>query len=409
MDRMLSGLEIVSKLARGRDWWRLQACDVQSWAATLPPSATLEHISRVEWVGEAWDGSSDIQVGDEAMSGKDVARLLHALRQGISALGLPRISLPDASNVRQCFGAIGSRQKLAIDIDFEDFVVPLSLDEHHLGLRDRPSIAAIGAGMLRIISAIDGRRASIQSREQRLRRAFEETIMKIGNGAAPLWFRMNPLDFDEKASQLSHPTFLMLTVLLNDQLVWAPTGSELVTSLRQIRSQHGYHVHSQQKRATAIANLREAGSVGWISDTALAIIEERGLKPGEAFRRALQVRWADRRGGLEFTREGKRETLYVDDGVLIASIQFAGGHHYRDQLILWDYPEKESVATAKGRRLSDFANHPAFVATEAVVHEAELRSGHLELTYEARLTSVEHAEAQQLASDSNERGPPLAA
>lgn len=368
-----TGSEIVANMAGDRPWWRLRAQDMQPWLATLPPSALPNAISGVAHVGKTWDGKSDIPVGSRTMSGRDAGRLVARLRRGIRSLNLPRVALPDHTSVRQCLSKHGT-EVVAVEVDFGDFIVPLSLAQNDLA-NGGPDLPAIVAGMLRLIAEVEKRRAFMAARELRLRRVAEETAARIGHGAAPVWLRCEPFQHAERPGNLSSARYLLVMALLNEQLVWAPMGDEEITTVKQIRDHRGYHSARQRTRAAALARLRETGSAGWISDVALALIEERGLNPGEVFRQAVEARARDRSAGVHFDRKGRKEMLYHDDGVLAALFAFEGGAYKHGELSLWgDHPET-LVAAARGRRLFAFVGHPALEATHATVLRAEKREG----------------------------------
>ena len=69
MQRTPTGKEIVAAMAGDHPWWQLRAGDVAPWVRTLHPSATEELSSRTEWIGDAWDGESGIEVGSQTVTG----------------------------------------------------------------------------------------------------------------------------------------------------------------------------------------------------------------------------------------------------------------------------------------------------------------------------------------------------
>lgn len=386
-----TGAEIVAQIASGRDWWRLDAGDVSPWVRSLHPSAVQELNSRTEWIGDPWDGVSDIPVGRATLAAADAARLLRSLSRGIRRLGVPGVALPKASNVRQCLSGPSARQTLAVDVDLGGFLLPLGIDEGRLQDLSEFPLARIADRMVAHVAAAARLRERLLARELRLRTALVETAAAIGAGAAPLWLRMDPFPLHEDPKYLPYRQYAMLLVTLNECLRWSPVGSERVSTVKDVRNHRSWFGGDHRHRAAKLAELRQRGSVGAISEVALALIEERGLDPRAAFDQALAARLADFRGGLQFLRNGKRETLYHVDGALQASIEFEGGHYYNGQLTLWgDWPEQLAIG-AKGRPLASFVDHPALRGTGVTVVKGATRRQAMDLDHRIRLVPVEDA------------------
>ena len=395
MDKLMNGSEIVASIAGASSYWQMGAGGVMRWAATLPFSATQDNVGRIEWVGTAWDGSSQVSLGGahegEIIGGEVVTELLGHLSREIPLLGIAGIEVPGPEDVRTCF--IGSSDKLAlvIDVNFGDFDLPLYVDHCRRWAADKLTSREIANGMLGILKHADKVRDRILRRERTMRRALEETALRIGDGVAPLWLRMAPFPHYENPKYVTRSCYVMLLVVLNDELIWAPTGYERIWTVKEIREYYRWHHRDQKARADAIRKLHAARSEGWISEVALAIINEKGLDPRDVFRQAVAEAKADRRGAVRFERNGNRETLYVRDGVLSASLVFAGGAYTRNTLTLsGDYPATLALG-AKGRKLADFVDHPAFVATGLVATKGVSEQGALEIFHSPRNVSVEEA------------------
>ena len=403
MQKQPTGQEIVASLAGNRPWWKLTAGDVEPWVRSLHPSAVQELASRTEWIGDAWDGVADIPNGTAVAKAKDVARLLSKLRRGIKKLTIQGVALPDASSVRQCLSGYGANQTLALDIDFGEFILPLGIQDGMLAGREKVSVSKIAASMLGIIAHADKVRARLVRRELRMRRAFEDTVARIGHGAAPLWLRLEPYPFHWEPAEITNSHYVMLIVVLDECLAWSPVGDERIWTVRDIRDHHRYNARRQKPRAAALAELQVSGSQGWIDETALAIIEEKDLKPADVFREAAEAVLADRRGCLPFTRNGKPEHLYFRDGRLEPLLMFEGGTYSAGRLSLrGDFPESMGIA-AVGRELAEFVDHPAFRANRIVVKKAEVREGVLDLLHDVRCVSVEEAQLRSTTVASTRR------
>ena len=280
---------------------------------------------------------------------------------------------------------------LIVDIDLGDFVLPLGIDERSLRREGSDWCTATASRMAEHVRMADGKRRQIVAREMRLRQAVEETAAAIGDGVAPLWLRMDAIPVLEDPGHIAFRHYVMLLVTLNDCMRWSPVGTERIGTVKDVRDHRSWYAKTQRLRAAALSALSANGSEGSISEVALALINERGLDAVTTFRQAVQARLADRRGAVEFERNGKPERLYYVDGALQATLGFEGGHYYIGSLTLWgDWPEQLAIG-ARGRPLAAFVDHPALASTGVRVAKATLRRGALDLDHVIRLIPVEAA------------------
>jgi hypothetical protein len=391
MGKHIDGTAIVAGLAHGRPWWKLGARDVAPWARSLHPSATRDRVSCIEWAGDEWNGASDIQVRDHVVPGADVMLLIEELRRLLSQTQIDCIALPDAGSVRQNLTGIGPRQALTFDFDFGDFVLPLCIEERHFGHPPYDSMTAVAVRMIEILFTAVRDRRRIAKRELRLRLALEETVARIGNGAAPLWLRMDSFLIDNDPRNLATSPYLMLLLRLDSCLEWSPLGDERIHTVKQIRAYHGFEAPRHRRRAQVLNEQTATGSRGSISEIALSLIEEQGLEPSDVFEQVHSATLAGERWSVQFVRNGQAEVLYFEDGAVHASIRFDGGHYNAGRLTLWgDYPETLATA-AKGRPLASFVDHPAFLATGVKVSSASSTSEAMDLKHKIRLIPLEAA------------------
>jgi hypothetical protein len=398
MTEQMTGTTMVARMAAGRDWWRIDAREIQGWVGSLPPSATQDFVTASEYAGECWDGRSAVELSDWRhetclVTAEEINTLLCELGERVPLLGIADLVTPDASRVRCCFGP-GAHPVLAIDFDFGDLIVPLSIDHHGMWAGARPSMSDIASNMAGLVRKIDAIRPSLLKREERMRRAMEEVADRIGDHAAPVWLRLIPFPHYMKSVALQDAQHALLFATLNDALEWAPIGTEKIWTVKEVRAHYGYYFREHRRRAAALRKLRATGSEGAISEVALALIVERGLDPQAVFNDAKVAANADRRGGVNFERNGMRENLYLREGLLFASIEFKGGHFYKDTLTLWgDYPESLAIG-AKGRKLSDFVDHPALIASGVVADQASTRNQAFDIRHKSFSIPIENLTAR---------------
>jgi hypothetical protein len=350
----------------------------------------------LEWVGAEWDGTSDIQVGSQVLPGAKADLLIKELRRLLAQSQIDGIVLPSAGSVRQNLSAINARQCLSIDFDFGDLALPLCVKEGMLGHPPFDDMTAVAVRMVEILFQTRSQRPRILQRELRLRLALEETVARIGHGAAPLWLRMDPVAIDDDLKHLATSPYLMLLLRLNDCLEWSPTGSERICTVKEIRDYHGYEGRGHRRRAKTLTRMTAAGSRGWISEVALSLIQERGLDPREVFEQVRSARLANELGAVEFVRNGTAERLFYIDGAVQASIKFDGGHYHAGQLTLWgNYPETLAIS-ARGKPLTSFVDHPAFRATGVKVLSAALRREAVDLKHRVRMVPVEASRSRPI-------------
>lgn len=391
MFEKLNGTEIVATITGGQPYWRLGAAEVQRWVASLPPSATQDNVSRVEWVGDAWDGSSDIYIGEDScgrkMNAFAITSLLRKLRSGIRTLEIDQIVPPEASSIRSC--RVASNSVLIVDFDLVDFIIPIAIDGSRTIGQRGPSVAAIATQMLEFVKGADTIRFDIANRETGMRRVLEETAAEIGHAAAPLWMRLCHVPYYDDAKYLPEMGYVVLLATINQDLVWAPSGTERIETVLEVRAHRDYYARDHSERAAILEDRRATKSAGAISETALAFIASKGLDAGETFDAVVASAMARRGGGLHFERGKTTEALYHHNGVVIISLNFPGGSYYRDCLTLrGDYPL--SVANqAEGKQLGEFVEHPAFSCDGLVIVKAEVREGALELHHAPRNVPIE--------------------
>lgn len=409
MEQAPTGEQIVEGMAAGRAWWRLRACDIEPWVRSLPAAVRDHDWSRLAWIGTPWNGASDIDVGvplwdgihDEpvqpVMSGADAQLLVAELRRLIMQLPVLGIAPPDHRNVRSCLaGPEGDPSDpttgtLTIDFDLGGIVVPLCIEDWQMRPDTSQPMTRVASLMLDRLAWAAKRRDALTGRELELRTAFESAMADIGDGAAPLWLRMEPLRYDDAPSNLAFAPYAALEVMLDHHQVWAPSGQERVGPVGALLKRCRGLKKPHRRRVARLAEMQSTRSAGWIGDVALALIGERGTSPADAFRSAKQA-GLDGEGAEDWGRAGGYGALHCFDGVLCASFDFDGGRYFDGRLSLIGVFPETIAAAAKGRPLSAFVEHPAFVGSGAKVTRAELHDGRLHLYHTPRLTTVEEAE-----------------
>lgn len=421
-----TGEDLVSLMSSGRSWWRLMAADVAPWIRSLPDAVRRDRYNRLSWLGRPWDGASDMALGEQPLdetsdfnnseplwthdpeekglhivSGSDLRVLVRELRHRIAQRPELRVALPDHRNVRACLaGPEGDISDptlgtLTIDFDLGEFVVPLCIEDWQTGQHAYTPMPQVALLMVQKLAQAAANRSSLLQRELRMRRAFERVVAGVGFGAATLWLRMEPLRFDDDGDLLAHMPYVAFDIRLDMQQVWAPHGLERVATVPQIV---GYFKDRRQQHARRVARLvdmRVFGLSGWMTDVALALIEERGLNPAEVFRSV-------RRAGLDgctsenFGNGRHHGSMLCSDGVLTPYIAFEGGSYFNGHLTLdGNFPAAIEAASI-GKPLAAFVDHPALASARGVVERAELREGRLQLHHSPTLVTVEDAERRFL-------------
>jgi hypothetical protein len=279
------GVKLVSALLAGRQWWQLRASDIQG---CRPAHAPISFDDSLQWIGAAWDGTSDISVAGLIIC--DTGVLISELRREISRLGRIGVHLPDANSVRVCLVRDADEpdlapplDALAVDIDFGDFILPIGIDVYKFQNRAKNAIEDIVDSMIRIIVYTAKKRKQVLARELRLRRVMEEIFNKMGRGTSPLWLRLEPFPFGRRAMFLHDAPYVAFGVALDQSQRWVPQGSERIFNMRELRLHFHYRLSGHPKRHATLLELRATGSQGWIDDVALALIKERDANPSEVF------------------------------------------------------------------------------------------------------------------------------
>ncbi len=375
---------LVVDMTADRNWWRLRASDVESLVSRSGGSSVRWSRNRIEWVGVSWDGASPLRVGEHAVAGGDIKRLLSQLKPKIEKLNVPSIRAPTAGDVRACAAGLAEHEHLTVDVDFEDFILPIAITA--TAFDGAPaSLGSITEGVLRHVEAAARNREPIARREAALRRALEETSQRIGAGCAPLWLRLDPAAFDERPDPSLSRHYKLVMTVLDDSLSSSPSVPDAAWTVADIRDHLRLHGHAQRRRTVARSALQKSGSRGTMTEISLALVRALGLDPFEALHSAHVARIQDPRGALHIRRWGCTNSLSWIEGVLRTSIQFPQGRYDDGELTLYgDHPDSLALA-CEGRPLTAIVDHPAFGADEFRISSAEMSDDGLWLCHPNRV------------------------
>lgn len=432
-----TGEEIVFAMAAGREWWRLRAWDVAPWIRKLPVSIRTDKYNRLGWLGRPWDGHNDLPVGEwewdgerdtgeaeplvddidawdgAVVPGHELRRLLVELRRLIGARPELGVALPRGRDVRATLaGEEGDVSEptsamAVIDFDVGGMVLPIGIDDWQLRDDTWTPVREVAALMVARLAYAYAHRRKLQRRERKLREGFERDVAGLGGGAAPLWLRMEPLRFDQRPADLFRLPYVALDVRLDIHQVWAPSGTYGIRSAPVLRRIYGRGGAGHRRNVERLETMRATGSQGWISDVALALIEQAGRNPAEVFREELEAALHDGRHA-HFGCEGYYGSLFCHYGVLSPYFTFEEGCYDDGKLTIdGTYPQVLALA-APGRPLAAYVGHPAFVAASAVIERAEWDEKRLQLFHTPRLVTVKEAELRWRVGRGS-HAPPLEA
>lgn len=421
-----TGEEIVAAMAAGREWWQLRAFDVAPWIRRLPVSIRTDKYNRLGWLGRPWDGHNDLPVGEwewdgerdtndaeplvddidawdgAVVPGHEVRRLIAALRRLIGARPELGVALPRGRDVRATLaGKEGDVSEpttgmAVVDFDMGGMVLPIGWDDWQLREDIWTPVEQVAALMVERLAYAAAHRRRLLRRDRKMRDGFERDVGRFGGGASPLWLRMEPLRFDGRVADLHRLPYVALDVRLDIHQIWAPSGIERVSSPPQLRKIYSRDGSGHRRNVERLRTMRATGSRGWISDVALALIEHAGRNPAEVFREELEAALYDE-DKAHYGCQGHYGALYCHYGVLSPYFTFKEGCYDDGKLTIdGTYPQTFALA-APGRPLSQFVDHPAFVAAGAIVTHAEYTEERLTLHHEPRLIPVEEAERRWLA------------
>lgn len=369
------------------DWWRHGA------DATLLVARNLSWRARTyrdgaDMIGRGWDGRSDIKVGNKTVTADTVGAVVEELRWGIAARDVSLATLPDQKSVRVCDVFGGGWGTLVIDVDFGEFILPLSVDYLHLAKHPDITAAEIGAEMADLVLNTHTVRDKVSALELQLRGAFEEQSSLAG--VVPLWFRMRPRRLGFPPATPQSEVRELVVIKLDEDL--RPTmGYRPTRSLGDIQSYLQFDRTIQVRRATNRSRLEAAGSAGLISEVALALVEARGMDSGEVFSSLRAARLKGNRNRIVHHTATTREALTLVDGVVDANIKFEGGNYAPGKLTLdGDYPRTMAIG-AKGRPLAAVVDHPAFKGAGITIWYARALPGKLRLYHHVRSITIEEA------------------
>lgn len=420
-----NGEQLVAAMAAGREWWRLRACDVAPWIRRLPVAIRTDKYNRLGWLGRPWDGSNDLPVGEWPWDGEgdvnqaeplvddidawdstivpgyELKTLVAELRRLLAARPELGVSLPDHRDVRATLaGDEGDVSEptlgmAVIDFDLGGMVLPIGWEYWQLRRDTWTPVDLVAELMVERLAFARQHRRKLMRRERKMREGFERDVARLGGGAAPLWLRLEPLRFDAPPSNLFRLPYVALDVRLDIHQEWAPSGIERVRHAPQLRRMAAWGGDGHRRNVERLGVMRATGSLGWISDVALALIELADRSPTEVFLEEQEAALHDQEHA-HFGCEGHFGALFLHYGVLSPYFTFAQGSYSDGKLTIdGQYPETLALA-APGRPLSQYVYHPAFAAAGVVIDRAEWSKAWLKLFHTPRLFTVEDAERRWL-------------
>lgn len=425
------GTEIIAELSNGQPWWKLRAIDIAPWIRKLPKVIREDEERRLVWLGCPWDGKSDLPIADstweddyscgvfdplvedvdawtgEVMKAGEISELLAAIGTLIADRPEFGIVAPTYRDVRSVLTGqdvpLFERPDtiVAIDFDIGEMILPLGIETWRLNRRDTPWMSEIAARIVQKLEFALCHKRKLLRRDRKMRSGFERDVGRIGRGAAPLWLRMEPLDFASSDAQLLRQPYVAFDVRLGFYGVWGPNGIEPIGSMRALKRSYSSGHIDHQLRAKRFYAMRESGIEGWITDVALAQIRLMKRSPTEMFREERKAFFDGIVGNMQEDKDrGYSSGFIFHDSVLKPHILFKNVNYQDGVLIIFgSYPEMFASA-AVGRKLSDIFDHPAIADSGAVVERAEIFEGGLLLYHTPRLFSLEEAERAWLESES---------
>lgn len=367
-------------------WWRLGATATLRVAKERGWSADADN-GGAPWIGRQWNGRSNIKLGSEAVPAQTVAGIIEHLRHGIASLNVQVARLPDSRSVRHCSFSGPWLSTIVIDVDFGEFILPVSITENLLVKHPRITAAEVGSGMMDIIMTADAVRSQVGALDLELRNAVVE--QSILAGVTPLWFRMFPWHFNVRYEAPLSDTRELMVLMLDEDLRPIISDLRLCRSAPDITYYLRFHGEMQRRRSAMRSKLDAAGSAAFVTEVARGLIDVRGMDPVDVLDRLRTSRLAQDRDGILLCTETTRERLTLVEGLIDAAIDFEGGNYRSGKLTLQgDFPETFAIA-AKGRPLTAFVDHPAFRAARVKIKYARALRGRLRLYHTVRSSPVE--------------------
>lgn len=381
------------------NWWRLGAAATLRFAEHRGWRPTTDN-GGAPWIGREWNGRSNIRLGSEIVASQTVEAVLAHLRRGIAAHRVRVARLPDRASVRCCWFCGPRLATIVIDVDFGEFILPVSITESLVARHSDLTAEEVAVGMIDIIVTADAVREQIGALDLDLRNAVVEQSMVAA--VTPLWLRMPAWHFNRRY-EAPLTDARELTVLMLDQNL-RPVISGLRSSRTVAGFTHflGFHGKMQRRRAVMRAKLDAAGSAGFVTDVARGLIEARGMDPIDVLTRLRASCSESDHEGISHRTDTTFERLTFTEGLIEATIVFAGGNYRSGKLTLnGNFPATLAMA-AKGRPLTAFVDHPAFRAAGVTIGYGRALRGRLRLYHKVRSLPVEEVARK---TPSNEPSP----
>jgi hypothetical protein len=302
---MEDGVEIARKLAGAKPWWKISARDVHVW--THPSSDKCDFGSPIDGIiGRLFDVSKD-QLEGGSGSWAAAVTLVEQVRLGLAGMGDPAIVPPGVEHLR--IRGSATHTDLVLDIDMGDFILPFCIP----AARVPEALEYAGTTAWHIVGHV---RSVSQDKDwfsgwhANIRPALEELVSKVGHGAAPLWFRMEPREFDCEDADLYFSGFEACMIVLSPGLDWHPIGKVGLHSQDQIQKMAPRAPVLQRRRAAMAMKAKTLGALGRIDPVAMAMIEQHAQDPFDIVTFAKEVARRDPGRPIALYRGAHEECLY---------------------------------------------------------------------------------------------------
>jgi len=361
----------------------------------LQPSIWCGYHISAKAIGRFWNGVSRLSFGIASLEAHEMSAFLRYLREKLEALGDDGIVLPDTSSVRLVEAYATQDKLLIVDFVIDGVCIPIGFPNHLFLKRGRDWKKRLTDCYLEHVEAARRHRTKIANRDIAMRNGFKALVNSIGFGSREAWLRMSPISCLSTVGFDRDPYDFALIIL--DKKLDETLGGYRAWSVRELQGFAADYRRDQRRRSKLRSQIIEANALGKIDVVTEALLQTLGKPAEEGWAECVkQMRRGDE---LSFSPNGKGGVEYLfefREGVLSSSIRFPGGIYVAGRLQLDSELNEALYASAEGRFLSDFVDHPAFRLSKVKISKVSRFEGTTELRHPVR-TKLIYPQVQSFA------------
>ncbi|MXP25799.1 hypothetical protein GRI39_07060 [Altererythrobacter indicus] len=361
----------------------------------LQPSIWCGYSNAAKAIGRVWNGASSLSFGIARLKAGEMSALLCHLTEKLEALGDDGIALPTRNSVRLVEAHVTNDELLIVDFTIDGVCIPIAFPDHLFHERGRDWKECLSVRYLEHVDAARKHRKELSKRDIAMRSSFAALVRNIGHDCRGAWLRMSPISCLSTIGFDRDPYDHALVIW--DEKLDEKLEGYTVWNARELRSLAPIYRNDQRRLFKRRSKTREASALGMVDTVTEALLQALGRQAEGVWAECVEkMRRGEEIGFSHLGRNGAEYLFEFRQGVLSCSIRFNGGIYTAGRLQLNSELNETLYASAKGRLLSDFVDHPAFRQSKVKISKVSRYQGATELHHQIR-TKLIYPQVQSIA------------